>query len=105
MARATGQVFSLDDSHVCSAQHLLEVSGLAPEELEALVDNGVIVPVDPGALSYTFHLHYLVIVTTARRLRDDFELDVHGLILALTLLRRIHDTEAELAAVRAGARS
>ncbi|WP_369125181.1 chaperone modulator CbpM, partial [Cryobacterium sp. RTS3] len=33
---------------------------------------------------------------TARRLRDDFELDGHGLAVALNLLRRIRELEAQL---------
>ena len=36
-----------------------------------------------------------------RRLRDAFELDRHGVALAMTLMRRIEELEMELTAVRA----
>ena len=41
---------------------------------------------------------HVVTVRTARRLRDDFELDRNGVALALTLLRRIAQLEAEVRA-------
>ena len=61
----------------------------------------MIVPVDTATQPHAFYLHSIVTVTTARRLRDDFELDLHGLLLALTLLQRLGETEAALAEVRA----
>ena len=91
----------LDFAAVCPLDHQLDVSGLTREELTLLVDTGVIVPVDATAQTAAFPLHYIVVANTARRLRDDFELDAHGLALALTLLRRMRETEAELAAVKA----
>jgi chaperone modulatory protein CbpM len=99
MAHATFTL--LDDANVCSFDELADVSGLTSDEVALLVDSGVLVPVDPVAAAMVFHLHYVVVANTARRLRDDFELEGHGLALALTLLRRVHEAEAELAAVRA----
>ena len=91
----------LNDQKVCSAQHLAEVSGLSHEDIEDLIDVGVIVPVDLGAQIKLFQLHYVVTANMARRLRDDFELDRNGMVLALTLLQRIDRIEQELNAVRA----
>jgi len=91
----------LNDHGVCSAEHLSEVSGLSNEELGELIDIGVIVPVDDKVRPMEFQLRYVVIANTARRLRDDFELDRHGVALALTLMRRIDDLQEELSAVRA----
>ncbi len=97
----TTQWIILDDSSVCSAQHLIEVSGLSHAELERLIEAGTIVPVEQNAPPVTFSLRYVAIASTARRLRDDFELDVNGMVLALTLLRRIDEMEEQLAAARA----
>lgn len=91
----------LNDQGVCSARYLVEVSGLSNEELDDLIENGVIVPVDDNAQPKSFQLRYVVTANMARRLRDDFELDRHGVALALTLMRRIDELEAELNSVRA----
>ncbi|MBC7415273.1 MAG: hypothetical protein H7327_10100, partial [Herminiimonas sp.] len=48
-----------------------------------------------------FALRWVVTATTARRLRDDFELDRNGVSLALTLMQRIEDLEAQLGELRA----
>lgn len=91
----------LDNEGTCSAQDLIEVSGLSSEELDELIANGVILPIDEQADRPLFQLHYLVTATTARRLRDDFELDQNGLVLALTLMRRIDELQEQLKAAHA----
>lgn len=90
----------LNEEGVCSAQHLIEVSGLSNEELDELIANGVIVPVDADAYPLSFQLRSVVIANKARRLRDDFDLDRNGLVLALTLMQRIAELEAEINTVR-----
>ena len=92
---------SLDEHGACSAQFLTEVSGLSDEELGELIDNAVIVPVADNSQTRSFPLYCLAIASRARRLRDDFELDPHGMVLALTLLYRIDVLELELDAARA----
>ncbi len=91
----------LNEQAICLAQNLIEVSGLSNEELDDLIDNGVIVPVDTNAQPMSFALRYIVVASMARRLRDDFELDRHGMTLAMTLMRRIEQMELELNAMRA----
>jgi chaperone modulatory protein CbpM len=91
----------LNDEGVCPAQYLIEVSGLSREELDDLIDNGIIVPVDAETQPVSFRMQHVVTATLARRLRDDFELDRHGVSLAMTLLRRIDELEAELGTARA----
>lgn len=91
----------LNDIELCRIDHLAEVSGLSVDEIEDLVETGVIVPANPTAKPQYFQLRYVVTVNTARRLRDDFQLDRHGLALALRLLRRIEELETELAAAYA----
>jgi chaperone modulatory protein CbpM len=99
MVQVTDSVW-LDDAGVCTAEQLAEVSGLSVEEIDDLIENGVITPVDERAQPKSFRLHHMVTVRTARRLRDDFELDRHGVALALTLLGQIDGLEAELQAAR-----
>ncbi len=91
----------LDEQGTCSAQHLAEVSGLTQEELDELIESGVIVASDDNAQPKLFHLRYVVTANMARKLRDDFELDRSGMTLAMTLIRRINELEEEINAVRA----
>ena len=69
--------------------------------IEDLVANGLIEPADEAEQPPAFHLCCVLTVKTARRLRDDFQLDRHGVALALTLVRRIRELQAELGALRA----
>ena len=91
----------LNDVDVCRVEYLAEVSGLSIEEIEDLIDTDVIKPVDTGTPTRMFQLSYVVTVKTARRLRDDFELDRRGLALALSLLQRIDELQAEIHATKA----
>ena len=88
----------LSDSALCSLDDLLELSGLSAHELEVLIDSGVLQPAAQRISgSPVFRASCIVQVRTARRLRDDFELDAAGLALALNLLGRIEELEQELA--------
>lgn len=91
----------LNEQAICSAQNLIEVSGLSNEELDDLIENGVIVPFDANAQPMSFSLRCLAVASMARRLRDDFVLDRHGITLAMTLMLRIEELEIELNAVHA----
>ncbi len=95
------EVLWLDEHHDLSLTRLAELSGLSEAELRELTDYGVLPPADPDALQLSFHSDCIVIARTACRLRDELELDVHGLALILSLLDRVHDLEAQLNAVRA----
>ncbi|AMO95681.1 merR HTH regulatory family protein [Collimonas fungivorans] len=91
----------LNDIEVCSLDELAEFSGLSHDELAELVAIGAIEPDRNTASSYVFRAQTIVLARTARRLRDDFELDTHGVAMALNLLQKIHTLEARLAAVDA----
>lgn len=91
----------LNDTDLCSLEELAEFSGLSAEELADLVEVGAIEPDDRQAPRYLFRSHTIVIARTARRLRDDFELNPHGLAVALNLMQRIYALEAKLAAIHA----
>lgn len=92
MSLQVSQAVWLNESALCSLQDLADASGLSTGELADLVECGVLVP----AMQNRFHLRYVVTVRKARRLRDDFQLDRHGLALALTLMRRIDELESRL---------
>ena len=97
----------LDEHHELTLMELVELSGLSAQELQHLVDCEALLPVaaaDPAALSAAevrFSQNCLDLVRTASRLRNDFELDANGLTLALRLLTRIRELEAELRELRA----
>lgn len=91
----------LSDQHACSITCLSDVSGLSEGEIDDLVESGLLTPVNVDATTKIFPLHSIVTASSARRLRDDFELDSHGMILALTLMQRIGDLQSELKLLRA----
>jgi len=91
----------LNESTTCSLLHLAEASGLSSEELESLVESGALPPVAMEQGGPAFETRYVVVARTARRLRDDFELDPAGLALAMRLLARIDAMEQELDRLRA----
>ncbi len=90
------EVLWLDEHLELSLAELAGLSGLSETELHELVDFGVLAPVDPGVAPLIFRADCIVTARTACRLRTDFELDAPGMALALTLLDRIHNLEAQL---------
>jgi len=95
------QAMWLHEEHELLLEELCELSGLSETELRELVDYGVLAPVDSDARHWSFSADRLVLARSARRLREDFELDPNGVALVLTLLERVHDLEAELRDLRA----
>ena len=94
-------VLWLDRSQLVSVGDLVELSGLSENEVRELVDAGALLPVNPQDDPWTFGADCVVTVRKASRLRDDLELDMHALTLALTLLEQIRSLEAELSQMRA----
>jgi chaperone modulatory protein CbpM len=91
----------LDVHHEFSFAELEQFSGLSEAELRELVDYGVLAPVDPRRPEWTFSGEIVVTMQVAGRLRDDLELDPQALALALTLMGRIRELEAQLRELRA----
>ena len=75
-------------------EELLRLSGLRSDELEELVDFGVIEPLREH--ERTFSTSCVAVLRTASRLRADFELTPSALALALTYLERIRELEARV---------
>lgn len=91
----------LDARHEFSIAELEHCSGLSEAELRELVDYGALVPINPQGGEWTFSGDVVVTVQTAGRLRADLELDPQALALALTLIERIRELEAQIGALRA----
>lgn len=99
MATSTDQTHWLNETELCSLDDLAELSGLSHTELAMLVDNGMLRPAHEEPR--VFYASCIVQVRTARRLRDDFELDETGLAVAVNLLARIQELERRLSELSA----
>ena len=95
------EVLWLDEHRVVSLRELVEISGLGEAQLLELVHIGALPARDAVGGGYSFSARVVTVARTACRLRDDFELDTHGLGVALKLLERVHDLEEEIARLRA----
>lgn len=90
-----------DDERRLDLQDLAELSGLSEGEVIELVEYGALTPTAVAAGQWTFSMQSIAIARTAYRLREDFELEPHGVSLLLAYLDRIRDLEAQLCALRA----
>jgi len=97
----TGQAMWLHERLELALEELCELSGLSETELRELVDYGVLAPVDPDARHWAFGADRLVVARSARRLRQDFDLDPHAVALVVALLERLRDLEEQLRDLRA----
>lgn len=98
----------LDEFGELSLAEMEAWSGLTESELQQLVECDALSPVttiEPAAgrsiSAPRFSAQCLVLARAASRLRDDFDLDANGLAVALRLLDRIRELEAELHHARA----
>ena len=91
----------LGEMRELSMSELQELSGLSTRELQDLIDYGALTPLHGAAAPPVFASHCLLTVRTVTRLRQGFDLEPHGLALAVTLLERIRELEAQLQQVRA----
>jgi chaperone modulatory protein CbpM len=92
----------LNESGRCTIVHLAEVSGLDRAELQMLVDSGALEALPEAGDDPAFPSAAMSAARTARRLRDDFELNPSGLALAMRLLEQMRTLERELEHLRAG---
>jgi chaperone modulatory protein CbpM len=98
----------VDQHGACSLHELVEASQLSADELRELVELGVLRPLPAaGPVSAgvepepRFAAECLVTVRAVRRLREDFDLDAHGVSVALALMERIAILERQLRALHA----
>ncbi|HEX3633385.1 MAG TPA: chaperone modulator CbpM [Casimicrobiaceae bacterium] len=90
-----------DERETLPLRALAELSGLSEDELLELIDCGALAPFSEGSGQHTFSAVSITVARTARRLRDDFELDPHGVAVLLAYVERIRELEAQLRALRA----
>lgn len=95
------EVLWLDEQRVVSLAELVELSGLSQEELLELVHGGAIPVREMRGTVYTFSAQVISVARTASRLRDELELDMAGLGVALRLLDRVRRLEDEIGRLRA----
>jgi hypothetical protein len=91
------------EQHELSLPELAELSGLPLALAEELLDCGAIAPLELRRVrtDLRFGSAALRAARAAGRLRADFELDLQALVLALGLLERVADLEAQLRELRA----
>jgi chaperone modulatory protein CbpM len=95
------QVAWISDDDSYSLAQLAELAGASEELLRELVEWGAITPRAEGAGQWLFTGATVTTVRTACRLGTDLELEPQGMALALSLLERIRQLEAQLAGLRA----
>jgi chaperone modulatory protein CbpM len=95
------EVVRIEEHHELSLSELAELSRLTEADLKELQECGVIAPVDPAAGKQRFTAESLVVARAAWRLREDLELDAYGVAVALALLDRIRELQAEIRELRA----
>ena len=93
----------LDEDLKLAFDELAARSGLAPQEITALVEYGVFEP--QGAAGeparWTFSVRSVTVARRAARLRHELELeDPHAVAVALALLERIDSLEGQLRELR-----
>lgn len=91
----------LDERGALTVVELTQCSGLTADEVRELVDLGALAPSNPDSPEPMFDPACIAAARVASRLRTDFEVDTRGLALALALLERIDDLEAQIRALRA----
>jgi chaperone modulatory protein CbpM len=89
------------EEHAVSLAELAELTGLPSAVLEELVSAGAITPIEAAGTEPRFGAAALSAARHARRLREDFELDVDALPLVLGLFERIDTLEQQVRALRA----
>ncbi len=94
------EVFWIESRADYSLHELVELSGLPAALLDELVDCGAL-PIAGERTTVRFEAESVVLARAAQRLREHFELDEHGLAVAVSLLRRVRVLEAQLSGLRA----
>jgi chaperone modulatory protein CbpM len=94
-------VLWLDEHRVVSLAELVDLSGLTEGELVELVQHELIPLRSAPGQSWVFNARVITVARQACRLRNELELDMSGLAVALRLLERVRGLEDEIARLRA----
>jgi chaperone modulatory protein CbpM len=86
----------LEELTVVSLTEVVVSSGLSPQEIDELIELGVLEPRAGRGAEPTFAAHSIDIARFARRLQRDFELPLAGVALVLAYRERLRELEARL---------
>lgn len=99
--RAVSEIVWLDAREVLTLPELAEACTVHAGELQELVDDGVLKPVQQDEPVWVFSAEYVMPLRRAGRLRRDFDLDLFTLGLLLGDLLRIDALEAQVRSLQA----
>jgi chaperone modulatory protein CbpM len=91
----------LDAREVITLAELARVCALSPAELDELVDDGVLVPLEQARQERLFSAECVMPLRTAGKLRQDFDLDLFTVGLLLGYLNRIEALERQVRTLKA----
>ena len=89
-------IFVHKEEYRITLSELKEVSGLRIEEIQELVEFGVLEPDGEDPSNWLFTSHSLTIARRAFKLKRDFDLKPAGIALALTYRDRIYELEKRI---------
>jgi len=101
MTRECGDALPIDDEGRLFVAELAELSGLTEAEILEFLEYGVLAPAPSAAGTLVFDVRSLSVARTARRLREDYDLEAHAVALLIAYLERIRELEAEVRLLRA----
>jgi chaperone modulatory protein CbpM len=101
VATEAGDAVWVTETQTFTLSEVLTLSGLAEDELRALVEFGVLRPADPQAAQWAFSGQCLLAMRRAARIRAGFELEPHGVALVMSLLEQIRALQGELQQLQA----
>jgi hypothetical protein len=90
------EVVRIEEHETLSLAQLADLSRLTEADLLELVECGVIAPIGSTAGCPSFGAECLIAARAAARLKEELELDAHGIAVVLALLERIRRLEAQL---------
>lgn len=99
--RKVPEMVWLDARQVLTLSELEEACAVRAAELQELVDDGVLQPVQRGELIGVFSAEYVMPLRKASRLRQDFDLDLFTVGLLLEYLLRIDALETKVHSLQA----
>jgi chaperone modulatory protein CbpM len=91
----------LDAREVVTLAELARICALSPAELDELVDDGVLVPLEQARQERLFSAECVMPLRAAGKLRQDFDLDLFTVGLLLGYLNRIEALERQVRTLKA----
>jgi hypothetical protein len=89
-----------NDFPTLSEMQVAQLSGISEHSVVALVEYGVLTPIDAEFKPWRFEAECVMTLQHAEQMRRDLLLDSHGFALAVMFLTQKATTDAELRTVR-----